>query len=365
MAITLRQVAAIRVARGPIVLDGPVLTGTSIFTGESAFVARLDKRTHKEVWRKKKMAWVRSAHDDKILVYAGEAKETQLWNEHGKVLWKRRGNLGRRGDRLYLHEGEQLQVIDIVTGEMIEQPICPPGVPNLMHDGVLLLTHRVEIDPVHAFHLAERRSLWEANLTVRIRERYEDECHRGLSFVASHTGQFVASSGQHLIGVSLVDGSLRWCRPLVVPYSWVQAKGGRIYAWTTAASPTNATSTKVTFDLSSGEISRERTIPAAGENRFVIVDEASGEILVDRALASYGGVFRRFQEPQPGTVCKSHIVFTTRSGLLAVFRLSDGELVWQHQHRDQLFPPVFEDNRLYAACADGHIVVFEAEGGEL
>jgi outer membrane protein assembly factor BamB len=253
-------------------------------------------------------------------------------------------------------------VIDVLTGKTVDEFDCPPGTPDLMHDGVLLLTDRVETDPVHAFHLAERRPLWEANLIVGIRERCRDECHRGLSFVASYPGQFVVSSGQSLVGVSLADGSLRWATSIRVPYSWPQVKDGQIYAWTTASA---ATSTKVTLDLGSGQVSRERSQPGTGENRFVIVDEATGEIVMDRPLAPYGEPFQRFQELWPGTLCKNHIVFTTQSGLLAVFRLSDGELVWRHEHGDELYSPVFEDNRLYVACADGTLVVFEAEGGEL
>jgi hypothetical protein len=50
---------------------------------------------------------------------------------------------------------------------------------------------------------------------------------------------------------------------------------------------------------------------------------------------------------------------------MAAFRLSDGELVWHHEYPAHLFSPVFDDNRLYLATADGDIVIFEARGGEL
>ena len=82
-------------------------------------------------------------------------------------------------------------------------------------------------------------------------------------------------------------------------------------------------------------------------------------------MGPYGTAFERLQEAYGGALCKSHVVFTSKSGLMAAFRLTDGELVWSYEHRDQLFSPVFEDNRLYATCADGTLVVFEAEGGEL
>ncbi len=364
MAIKLRQTAAVRIARGPIVLDGPVLTSTSIFTGNSSqFAVRLDKRTLKEVWRKRMMAWVRSAHADKILVYTGKTKETQLWNEDGRVLWKRRGNLGRRGDRLFLNNEGRLQTIDIMTGETIDEFECPPGRPDLMHDGILLLKHPEGwTDPVKALDFTSRKVLWEKPLIPEIRDRYKDPCSEGLVFISSHPGQFVARSGQHLLGVSLFDGTLKWGLVLRVPYVGLGARGGRICVWTVGP---GATSTRTALDVSSGQVTRERSQPATGENRLVIVDEATGEIVMDRPLAPYGGPFQRFQEPWPGTQCKNHIVFTTQSGLMAVFRLSDGELVWQHEHGDELYSPVFEENRLYAACADGTIVVFEVEGEEL
>lgn len=364
MAIKLRRAATIRIARGPVVLDGPILTSTSIFTGESSeFLARLDKRTYKEVWRKQKMAWVRRAHRDSILVYAGREKETQLWNEDGQILWKLRGMLSLGNDRLFLNDGGRLQTIDILTGDLVDEFECPPGKPGMMHDGVLLLRNlEGATDPVQAVDLARRTVVWKRHLVSDIKDRYGDTCPHGLAFVASYPGQFVAKSVERLVGVSLTDGRMLWGLEISVPYLAPLVEDGRMYVW---SAPSASTSTRVTFDLDSGQITRERSEPAASENRLVIVDEAMGKIVVDRPLVPYGAAFRQVQEAYGGTICRNHFVFTSKSGLMAAFRLSDGELVWQHQHSDQLFSPVFEDNRLYVACADGTLVVFEAEGGEL
>lgn len=50
---------------------------------------------------------------------------------------------------------------------------------------------------------------------------------------------------------------------------------------------------------------------------------------------------------------------------MVLFRITDGEIVWQHEYSDRLFSPVVDDNRVYVASAEGNILVFDAEGGEL
>jgi hypothetical protein len=96
MAIGLRQTAAARIARGPIVLFGPFLSETGIFVGQSKdCVVKLDKRTLKEVWRKKQMSSMRSVHGDNILIFFGKKKEMQLWNGDGKIVWTRPARRGR------------------------------------------------------------------------------------------------------------------------------------------------------------------------------------------------------------------------------------------------------------------------------
>ncbi len=257
-----------------------------------------------------------------------------------------------------------LQTIDLATAEVVDEFACPPGRPNLMHDGILLLTNADGTsDPIQAVDLAERTPLWRRHMISEIKERYGDSCSRGLAFMASYPGQFVAKSAEHLVGASLADGQLSWGQAIPMPYSAPLVRDGRLYVWSAPSSA--STSTRVTLDLDSRQVTRVRSEPAASENRFVIVDETSGKIVANRPLAPHGDAFKRVQEAYGGTICRNHVVFTSRSGLMAVFRLSDGELVWWYEHRDRLLSPVFEDNRLYAACADGTIVVFEAEGDEL
>jgi outer membrane protein assembly factor BamB len=361
--VMLKQAGLASIARGPVVLSTAYVSADAIFTGDAdKVVVKLDKESLKEAWRKKTKLQVRGGYRDVVLLVYYD--EMQAWSSNGEVIWKRKTsqNFSCRGDRIYFIE-PRLEVVDFVTGAVIEAMDCPQGAPDLVVGDVLLVTDPLNTDPVRAFHLGTRQVVWEKNLVLEMRDRYGvDEHGSAIHFAAGAGDRCVVERGGHLFGLSVLDGQFLWKTPVHVPYFGLQVKGGRIYVWTTASAPTQ---TKVTFDLGSGHVSRQHVAPASGENRFVIVDEATGEMLADRSLAQYGRPFRDHQEPQRGTLCRNHVVFTTRSGLMAVFRLSDGELVWHHQHRDQLFYPVFENNRLYVACADGSLVVFEAESGAL
>jgi outer membrane protein assembly factor BamB len=361
--VTLKQIGLASIARGPVVLSTPYVSADAIFTGDAdKRVIKLDKNSLKEAWSRKTKLQLRSGCGDVVLLAYYD--EMQAWSSSGDVIWKRKTsqNYSRRGNRLYFIE-PRLEVVDCTTGVVLDAMDCPEGAPDPVNDDVLLVTDLLNTDPVRAFHLVERKVLWEKNLVTEMRDRYGvDEHGSSIAVEAGGGDRCVLERGGHLFGLSLLDGEFLWKTPVHVPYFGLQVKDGRIYVWTTASAPTH---TKVTFDLGSGQVSRQHVAPASGENRFVIVDEATGEILADRSLVQYGEPFRDHQEPQRGTLCQNHVVFTTRSGLMAVFRLSDGELVWHHQHRDQLFYPVFENNRLYVACADGSLVVFAADSGDL
>jgi outer membrane protein assembly factor BamB len=340
MPIALRQTAAARVARGPIVLSGPFVSDTSLFTGQTTdFALKLDKQTLKEVWRKKQMASIRSCHLDSILVFVGKKNEMQLWESGGKIVWTRRGNQYAFDDRLYFAEDSKLHVVDVITGRTIDEFESPGGNALFERDGTLLLGER-EDSPgvVSAVDLAGRRVIWEQDLRAKIQEQFGDACPRGLAFVASRTGSVVVKTGEHLVGVSLANGSVEWGLRLAVPYLAPKAADSRMYIW---------------------------SAPTPTDNRLTIVNEATGAIDVDRPLSEYGPAFQRVQQVYGGTICRNHVIFTSNSGLMALFRLTDGELVWQHEYQTHLFSPIFRDNRLYMATAAGDIVIFEAHGGEL
>jgi outer membrane protein assembly factor BamB len=210
--------------------------------------------------------------------------------------------------------------------------------------------------------VGRRSVVWRESLVSKIRERYDDPCPRGLSFVATRPGYVIAKSGAHLVDVSLADGSLGWGLPISVPHIAPLVHDDRMYIW---SAPADWTRTRVTLDTTTGDVIREHIRPQAAENRLVIVNGSTGEVVVNQLLSVHGPTFAQFQEPYGGAICRKHVLFTTNSGLMALFRLSDGELVWQHEYGGYLFSPVVDENRVYVASTSGNLILFEAEGGEL
>ena len=369
--LSLRRIAAPRIVSGRrVVLDQPYVTSDGVVLGNrESVVVKIDKRTFKESWRKDADVICYRGYGD--LVFFGNADEYQVWHSSGKVLWKKKFPTSpflRRKDHLWRFGESEIYVLDAASGETIQTFQCSrPAWPQQMKwfiedEDTLLLCQPLGVDPVCAFRLSDQRILWEANLLPEIRTRYEPDC-RGLSFGPSGTDRFIASSDKHVFGMSAGNGALHWGLPLRLAYGLPQVRNGHLYGWATSGGTVRGTTT---VDVSSGEVTRDRVTPTSAENRFVIVREATGEVLVDRPLGSYGAAFQRFQEPHQGVLCRNHIAFTTSdTGLLAVFRLSDGELVWQYEHSDELFRAAHDDNRLYVRCADGTLVVFEGEGDEL
>src|SRR5688572_17434596 len=190
MAIDLRQRATIPVARGPIVLSGPLLTEHGIFTGQRTdFAVKFDKRSLKEVWRKKQMASLRSVHGDNLLVFFGKKNEMQLWSGDGKILWTRPGNEWALGHRLYFSHDSTLQVVDVMTGKTVDEFPCPGGTPQFERHGILLLVEEGPAGRTHAIDLTGRSVLWQAGLRETITQRFDDPCRRGLTFIASRPGR--------------------------------------------------------------------------------------------------------------------------------------------------------------------------------
>ena len=346
-------------------MDRPYVTSDGIVLGDrGSVVVKIGKKSLKEVWRKRADLISYGGYGDVVCLRNG--RDFQLWNADGKVVWKRQFPTTpfRRENRLWLiHEGH-VEAVDFTTGQTLEQSACPTGYASFVSDDGRVILFRpspLDAEPVLAFEFSQRRVLWERKLVAEIRERYRIECPEGLVFQASSHSRCIAASGRHVFGVIMENGELCWAQSLGSRAPHI--RDGRLYGWSTSSV---AATKRRTLNTVSGAISRETVGPDTHENRFVVLAEETGEILVDRPLESYGATFDRFLEPSQGTLCRDHVAFTVAdTGLLVVFRLSDGEMIWHYEHGDELFSPVFDDNRLYVCCADGTLVVFEAEGEEL
>lgn len=364
-----RQIGAPRISQSRrVVLDLPHVTSDGVIVGDGnpdrPTIVKIERTTLRAAWRKRANLWYRRGCGDLVLLGCGD--ENQVWNSNGDVLWSRRfaRNPFALGDRLwYINEGHA-EVVDFATGRTVELLACPTGIAQFLSDDgnvVFLGPSTQEGEPLRAFELRTQKLLWERKLLGEIRERHGVECPQGLLFHLSSAGRCIADSGTHVFSIAVADGSLRWAQKL--GYRAPHYFDGRIYGWSTSGA---RATTRTTLDTVSREISRETVAPATYENRFVILDEDTGAIIVDRPLAKYGPAFDQFLEPLQGTPCRNHMAFTVAdTGLLVLFRLSDGEMVWHHEYDDELFGPVNDDNRLYVRCANGTLVVLEAEGGEL
>jgi len=135
----------------------------------------------------------------------------------------------------------------------------------------------------------------------------------------------------------MADGRILWHAPLSLGSNPPVMANGRIYAWTWGKENTH-------------------------EQHLVCLDEATGEVIYKNSLAKYGGDFALYQDALVGRPVGDHVAFGARSGLLALFRLSDGELVWSYKHKTQVYEPVIAGNRLLVTAADGNLLIFEGQG---
>jgi len=337
----MRVTVSPRIARGPVVLNLHV-TANAVFVGNhEKVVVNLDKATLKEVWRRKTKLLVRGGLPD--VVFLGNYHTFEAWNEGGEVLWHRDfpQKVYSHGERLYLHE-LGMQVLDLRTAALLHRFDSPDGSPGLLTRDLMMLTHRTAVDPVYLIDLRDGRILWEKRLAAELHERHGIDPSGFLVGVEDAHDRAVLVRREHVVGMSLRSGELLWSTALHVPYYVPQVKDGRAYVWTMA--PVD---------------------PGVPTNRLIVLDTATGRVVADRALESYGDAFRMRHEPRRGTLCQDHIVFTTDSGLMAVFRLSDGELVWHEFYESGPRYPIFDDGRLYACCTDGTVAMFEPDGARL
>lgn len=69
----------------------------------------------------------------------------------------------------------------------------------------------------------------------------------------------------------------------------------------------------------------------------------------------------RGQQAGVGFVPGGQVTFAARSGVVAVFRLSDGQLVWSYRHAAGVRDPVLVDVGLLVPTEDGRVLMFRGE----
>lgn len=206
---------------------------------------------------------------------------------------------------------------------------------------LLLLVPVAGGDPVLVFNVAERRVLWERDLRPEIVPFVQGVADRKSApaplYCASPTHGLIMC-GKTVFGVSLLDGRILWHRQMWVASLRPMMREERAYLWV--------------WD------------PDGRNSRFVCFDVISGESVYDRPLADLGDNFRAL-EAWPGSIDGEHIAFgsTRWSGVVGVFRLSDGALVWSYKHKAEVYEPALVGNFLLVPAGGGKLLVFEGSNG--
>lgn len=333
-----RATARIRLARprpgGALSIRPPVASGDAVFVGEGfdRWMKCLRRDDLGEVWHvvsKKRWAPYRAWSTDVLLVSSYDGEIGGCDPRTGAVRWSHAApeeQAFRWRDVLLIKNGP-LRLVDVITGEVRDS--IDVGWPEnaIAVCGDRVLSWNVPGAPVEAYDLTERRTVWRRDLVAEIAKRYLDSDERGQMGRTPSTlpGLFIASLGNVaegcLYGCSLEDGRIVWRAPVPASYGMTLYEG-RIY--------------QLLLD------------------RFVAVDEATGEVVVDVTYPELEGC----RYPQFGAIDGALIAFSTQSGHLAVFGRHDGRLLASYRHRTSLCGATAVDGRLLVTTGDGYLLVF-------
>lgn len=336
----------VRIAPSRTFLHAPVVTERSVFVGsEDGEILRLRWPLLETAWRVPAEGFFAdSAFDDIVLLKSLDTLQYRGLHGDGGIAWTlelREGSTPwvRWGDKLFCNN-PGVFVADARTGEVIEhydvagRPIRAGG---LIAPGLYVYSTEEAPDLLRIYDLSAGRLVWERNLRAEVRAAYGiTDPHVGVLAGSTRSDVLVAKSEKHFFGLSRQDGHLLWRRALWVEGVRFAFEGGRIYAW-----------------------AAQEDDPRG--DRLVCLDEATGEAIYDRRMSSFGGEVAAAYSPTKPSISSGRIAFGTRAGLLAIFRLSDGELAWSHNYKTQLYDAVLDGNRLVVTAADGNLLVFEGK----
>lgn len=338
----------IRVSHGPVFLPPAVVVADGIVVGDARQeILKIDAKTLRTSWKVHANGFkpLRAMAGGIVLVSWQEGVWQAVDGGSGRRLWRLDAGTPEGswwGDRALLGKNP-IRVLDLNTGKIVEQLEVPGGpLSSAVSIGTVLLAEgqfardMTGGDPIRAFDLIERRLLWSKGLISEAETLLGREGRIPLfTLVAGGKGRFLVTRNRTILSYALSDATLLWHQPFAVPYYYPDVRDDRIYAWVYGA------------DFAS---------------HLVALHEPTGRVLYDLPLARHGGPFAAIQQPHQAGLGEKHIAFTTRSGLIAVFRLVDGELVWSYEHEDEIYQPVVSGNRIYITANSGDLLVFEVEG---
>lgn len=349
MGLPIRRIAALRVTRQRSVLPNPVLGPGGLYHADQiSHVRKFDLQTLEEIWKVKTgRVWAVRALQD-VMVVTDYSVGIGLSVADGREIWRRpfESNTAVWGERVLLVSGNRIQVIDLRTGQQVDEYGFDTGVylKRVLGDvAVLAAAETSEFsgngDPIGVFDLRRREWRWRRHLLDEIKERYGVETRiPAIGFVLGTEGRFVATYGGHTFGGNLDDGRILWCSPEDSLYAWPEAHGGRVCM---------LSSERKDFFVT----------------HFVALDEATGETIYDVSLADHSPpLVKKLGHATQPLVLEGHLAYASGAGLLVAFRESDGQPVWHYRHKDSLYRGLVAGRRAFVPSADGSILVFEEEG---
>jgi hypothetical protein len=195
--------------------------------------------------------------------------------------------------------------------------------------GELVLCTQEDGRRVRAVSLSQRRVAWARDLVGEVDSRSGVQWpNRAIAFVAGSVADaFIVTRGQSTLRCASEDGSVLWQVAVCVPYYWPLVGRG--------------------------------LIPVLSNDRFVVIDELSGRVRVDRKhpeLVSMHYV-------RPGSLWgEDAVAFVSETGHVALLSLVNGDLLSWGQYDVAFVATAVADGRLFVSGADGNLWIFE-EGG--
>lgn len=325
---------------GPGLPSDLVITDDNISLITEGRLAVLDRHTLETLWNTRIGEYAPCWWQGDLLVLASMGKVAVWDRRQRRMVWSAKTWPGveqwrefaltfseqdpqdRKLDVRRVETGEVVRTVSLGVHEVNNRTLCGRD--------FLILNSMPEGDPVRAINLSEGRMVWERNLSHEMRRLIgEDKPYGwGLGIVAgSRPGIFVVTCGRNIFGCSIEDGHILWRVDAYVSYTWPIVEGGLIPL-----------------------LSRRNHFA----DRFVVIDEATGEVRCDRTYAALESVTKQ----RPGCIWGDKVVFVADSGHIAVFSLADGELLSLEHHRVSFRRAVVLDDRLLVAADDGQIWVF-------
>jgi outer membrane protein assembly factor BamB len=313
---------------------------TALRRPQDGEIVALDRQTLATEWRVKTDSL--GAHiewDEATLTLAG-AHMGALDVASGRVLWTMYSMVGghRWSDRLLLFERDRqaLVGVNVHTGEKRLILTAPEQVAgSILCGDTLICAFRKdgqvgEQGLVRGFDLRTGDVMWERDLLAEARLGHGVDCTFLMEVSGSLPGRFVLVTGFRgpaTLGCAVEDGRILWKADVPVHYHWPLVEGGRI--------------------------------PILTEEEFVVLDEATGEVLCRRKHGIVGILHAR----GPGSLVSEDVFgAVTEEGQVMLFDMHTAELLSWAQHRVSFQGTAAADGRFFVVGSDGKLWVYEPLG---